>query len=100
MVSCGTRTELCHSCNRYIKLKDQEEHFVSNCKYPLVVEKPKLNEIDNPYRAPLVMPKIDTKTFYNPSKLTIYDPTIHRRNNVEKNKTGISLRLKTLVNKF
>ncbi len=95
MASCGTRTELCHSCNRYIKLKDQEEHFVSNCKYPLVVEKPKLNEIDNPYRASLVMPKIDTKTFYNRSK-----PTIQRRNIVEKNKTGISFRLKTLVNKF
>jgi hypothetical protein len=49
MDSCGTRTELCYSCNRFIQMKDQEEHFASNCKYPIVVEKPKISEINNPF---------------------------------------------------
>jgi len=38
---CGNRTELCPSCSRYIKIKDQNRHEDSNCAFPEpVVTKP------------------------------------------------------------
>ena len=38
---CGSRTELCSLCSRYIQLKDKSKHETSNCKYPEVVKVPK-----------------------------------------------------------
>ena len=35
---CGTRTELCTKCSRYIKIKDFNQHESSNCAYPIIVE--------------------------------------------------------------
>ena len=32
----GSRTELCPKCNRYIQLKDQEAHDLSNCTFPAI----------------------------------------------------------------
>ena len=39
---CGTRTELCTKCSRYIKIKDFNQHESSNCAYPIVIETKKL----------------------------------------------------------
>ncbi len=68
---CGTRTELCNECKRYIQIKDQEEHFTSNCKSPPVIEK----IINNPFTSVAaaaaattsggrIIPKIDANSFY------------------------------------
>ena len=67
MDKCGTRTELCNDCKRYIQIKDQDKHFTSNCKYPPVNEpKPSINRkeanITNPFLN--ANKPIDTSTFY------------------------------------
>jgi len=38
---CGSRTELCTMCERYIKLKDLDIHISTNCQYPEVEKKEK-----------------------------------------------------------
>jgi hypothetical protein len=35
---CGTRTELCDLCGRYVQLKDLEKHNSSGCNYPELVK--------------------------------------------------------------
>lgn len=52
---CGTRTDLCDLCGRYIQLKDLERHNSSGCIYPESIKnKPKRiieNRDDNNYYA-------------------------------------------------
>ena len=31
---CGSRTEKCSVCNRYVQMKDKYKHETSNCEYP------------------------------------------------------------------
>ena len=38
MSFCGSRTELCSSCKKYIQLKDKILHEDSNCKLPAFKE--------------------------------------------------------------
>lgn len=39
---CGSRTEKCQKCARFITIKDWAEHHRSQCKYPAVPEEPGL----------------------------------------------------------
>ena len=39
---CGSRTEKCDLCNRFIQKKDFEEHMNTGCQYPVKEEKKKL----------------------------------------------------------
>lgn len=84
---CGTRTELCNECKRYIQIKDQEEHFTSNCKSPPVIEK----IINNPFSSTAAaattsggryVPKIDANSFY---KNISVDQRKHKSQNTVKN---------------
>ncbi len=34
LVFCGSRTDLCELCNRYIQKKDSEIHNETGCEYP------------------------------------------------------------------
>lgn len=38
---CGSRTEQCVACGRYIMLSDSETHQLTNCEYPAVEQKNK-----------------------------------------------------------
>ena len=35
---CGTRTEKCDKCLRYVQTKDRTRHETSNCEYPTIVK--------------------------------------------------------------
>ena len=96
MNSCGNRTEHCNLCNHYIKLKDQRNHLNSNCKFPVVADKPKLNQNDfHDNIRPFIQP-INPSSFYNKNNngkiianidtvgaTNIYDPTLIRHNNIK-----------------
>jgi len=47
---CGTRTELCTKCSRYIKIKDFNQHESSNCAYPIIVERLRPDVSTRPFR--------------------------------------------------
>ena len=47
---CGSRTELCSLCKRYIQLKDLDVHVAMKCEYPEVQPKPattRLSHVDH-----------------------------------------------------
>ncbi len=44
---CGSRTELCAKCNRYIQLKDLDVHTAMDCTYPEVQTQPKTKPLSH-----------------------------------------------------
>jgi hypothetical protein len=39
---CGSRTEKCAKCQRFVSMKDHAQHVQTNCKYPPVPEEPSI----------------------------------------------------------
>lgn len=42
---CGSRTEKCRKCNRYVQLKNKNQHEDTNCEYPEKLKSSEKREI-------------------------------------------------------
>ena len=87
---CGSRTELCSLCSRYIQLKDKSKHETSNCKYPEVVKVPKQESAS---KLPNRTTSFDTIPNFYSNQRVLQPSTSFSSFNTNKNKRGLNFLL-------
>lgn len=72
---CGSRTEQCDKCKRYIQIKDRNKHDMTSCSYPTIVNNNSTTNARRPFRTVETEPPISFD-FYRPRRATSFQSNL------------------------